>query len=197
MMSEPVTSYVPQRADGGVAATDSPRARERAFAVWAALTALAFAVVALMLAAPLASSSGRGKLAHSVYEGFRVVCHQMPERSYYLSGHPLAVCARCAGLYFGFAAGVLAYPLARTLRRTDLPARGWLPLAALPTIIDFPLGVFGLWENTHLSRALTASVLGAAAAFYVVPGVIDAGQLLARRRGRTLRPWPAPEEKRA
>src|SRR5918997_716165 len=71
------------------------------------------------------------------------------------------------------AAGALAYPLARPLARRDLPARGWLVAAAVPTSVDFALGFFGLWENTHASRFLTASLLGAVVAFYFVPGAVD------------------------
>jgi hypothetical protein len=39
--------------------------------------------------------------------------------------------------------------------------------------VDFALGFFGVWQNTHLSRFLTALLLGAVTAFYVVPGVVD------------------------
>ncbi|MCA1594754.1 MAG: hypothetical protein LC754_19425, partial [Acidobacteria bacterium] len=44
---------------------------------------------------------------------------------------------------------------------------------ALPTTVDFALGFFGVWENTHLSRFLTAVLLGAVAAFFIVPGLVD------------------------
>jgi len=30
-----------------------------------------------------------------------------------------------------------------------------------------------LWENTHLSRSITGALLGAAAVFYVMPGLVD------------------------
>jgi hypothetical protein len=46
-------------------------------------------------------------------------------------------------------------------------------LAAVPTTIDFALGFSGLWENTHWSRFSTGLLLGAAAAFYVIPGLVD------------------------
>jgi uncharacterized membrane protein len=115
------------------------------------------------------------------YGSFGTVCHQIPERSFHLEGFPLAVCARCFGLYVGAAAGVLFYPLARGLARRDAPGRAWLLAAAAPTTIDFALGFFGVWENTHWSRFLTAFLLGAAAAFYIVPGLVE----LASRR----RPW--------
>ena len=71
--------------------------------------------------------------------------------------------------------------------RRDLPARGWLLAAAVPTTVDFALGFFRVWENTHASRFLTASLLGAVVAFYFVPGVVDLAltprkQLFGRKR---------------
>jgi hypothetical protein len=37
--------------------------------------------------------------------------------------------------------------------------------------IDFCLGFFGIWNNTHLSRFSTGALLGAVAVFYVMPGL--------------------------
>ena len=54
-----------------------------------------------------------------------------------------------------------------------MPARKWLVLAAIPTLVDFSLTFFGIWENTHTSRLLTGLLLGSAAVFYVMPGVVD------------------------
>ena len=95
----------------------------------------------------------------------------MPERSFLLAGEPLAVCARCAGLYAGALGGLLLYPFVRPLAFASAPRRGWLFPAVAPTALDFALGFFGLWENTHWSRFLTALPAGAACAFYVVPGL--------------------------
>ncbi len=42
---------------------------------------------------------------------FTPVCHQIPDRSFFLWGHQLAVCHRCSGIYFGFWLGLLLLPL--------------------------------------------------------------------------------------
>jgi uncharacterized membrane protein len=138
--------------------------------------------VSLIVIAPLALAHGHNDAAFVLYQMFGRVCHQIPERAFYLEGHPLAVCARCTGIYFGFAASVLVFPLVRSLRRGDTPARKWLLLAAVPALLDFALGYSGIRENTHWSRLVTGALLGAVAAFYVVPGLMDLSRMTFRRK---------------
>ena len=159
----------------------------RPLAVWSLAAALTLSFVSLIVVAPLALALGHDTPAFVLYEMFRRACHQIPERAFYLDGHPFAVCARCTGIYFGFAAGVLLYPLARSLRRGDAPARAWLFVTLFPALLDFGLGIFRLWENTHLSRSLTGALLGAVTSFYVVPGLMDWSRM-------GFRPSPAAPE---
>jgi uncharacterized membrane protein len=151
------------------------------YVVWAVTATVVLVFVSLIVVAPLAHAHGYNSSAFVLYEMFGRVCHQIPERAFYIEGQPLAVCARCTGIYFGFAAGVFVYPLVRSLGRGDTPARKWLLLAAAPTLLDFALGFFGLLENTHLSRSLTGALMGAVAAFYVVPGLLDLSRMSFRR----------------
>ena len=58
------------------------------------------ALVAAIVAAPVMGPGGA-----AVYAAFGWVCHQEPERSWELTGRPLAVCVRCLGLYLGALAG--------------------------------------------------------------------------------------------
>jgi uncharacterized membrane protein len=174
-MRAAVEEYVAQCAPAGAALG-------RARAAWLLTTAGAFVWLGLIVCAPFARGFGYESLAGLLYHPFALVCHQQAARSYWLAGAPLAVCARCFGVYAGFALGALCYPLARSLRRRDMPARRWLWLALVPTGVDFLLGVTGLWANTHTSRALTGALLGACAALYVVPGLIDVSLRLRRTR---------------
>jgi uncharacterized membrane protein len=180
-------SYVPQC----VKAEPEPRAR--AWAVWAAVVFGGLAFVASIVSAPLALAEGHAFYAEAIYKGFRFACHQMPERSFHLAGHPLAVCARCAGIYAGFAVAALAYPSVRSVRRVDTPGRAWLLAATLPLAVDFALGFFGLWENTHLSRFATGALVGAVSVFYVVPSLLD---LVRSRRWRDFFSSEAAREER-
>lgn len=171
-MPASIDSYVPQCV-GREFVQESRPARRVALFVWGALAVGALAFVGLIFSAPLALSEGRVFFAQAVYRGFHLACHQIPERSFYLAGYPLAVCARCAGIYLGFAGAAVVYPLVRSLRHTETPARAWLLVSVLPLTVDFALGFSGVWENTHLSRFTTGALLGAVSVFYVVPGLLD------------------------
>jgi uncharacterized membrane protein len=129
--------------------------------------------VALIVAAPIAAAQGHPSFASAIYKTFSYLCHQIPERSFHLDDHPFAVCSRCTGLYAGFAFAALAYPLLRPLKQTDTPRIIWLLLAAALLAIDFTLGYFSIWQNNHFTRVTTGALLGAVAAFFVLPGAID------------------------
>ena len=145
----------------------------RPLVFWAVSAATVTALVALVVVAPLAAAGGHGDLAQVIYRAFAVLCHQRPDRSYFIDGHKLAVCSRCTGIYAGFVFTLLLYPLIRSLRTTTAPPPRWLLLAAVPLGIDFSLTFFGIWENTHTSRLLTGVLLGSVAVFYVVPGLME------------------------
>ena len=149
--------------------------------VWVLVAGLALAIVALIVGAPLARTHGHPAFAATVYEVFRPFCHQIPERSLHLDGGAFAVCARCTGIFAGFALAAAAYPLLRPIGSSDVPPLPWLLAACVPLGIDFLLGHFGVWPNTHFSRLATGAVAGAAAVFYVVPALVSLSTLDWRR----------------
>jgi uncharacterized membrane protein len=151
--------------------------------VWLVSTVIILAIVSLIVIAPLTAGT-HPQLAKSIYGGFAVLCHQIPERSYFIAGHKFAVCSRCTGLYAGFTLTLLFYPLLRSLRATDWPPPVWLVLSAVPMAVDFGLTFLGIWENTHTSRLLTGLLLGSVSVFYVMPGLAE----LATRKSRETRP---------
>ncbi len=169
-MSLPVAEYVPQ-----IVRTRRP------LVVWLLGAATALSFLLLIVAAPLAAAGNHRRVALAIYRSFNLLCHQLPERSFFIAGHPWAVCSRCTGLYAGFALTLLLYPLISSLRTTVTPPRKWLLLAAVPLVIDFSLTFFGIWENTHMSRLLTALLLASAAVFYVMPGLAELSLLGWRR----------------
>lgn len=147
---------------------------------WKAWSATAFFValwVGLIAAAPVLKAGG-SEIAGYIYAPFSFLCHQISERSPHLAGEPLAVCSRCFGVYAGLAIGIAAFPFLRSINDTNAPPRIVLFLAPVPTAIDFALGFFGIWENTHFSRFVTGAILGAVCAFFVVPGIVEINRFL-------------------
>ena len=117
-----------------------------------------------------------------LYATGSVICHQLPERSFFLEGRQLPVCARCTGLYLSGAAGILGWftwKMARGWRRIATPRKVRVvgapvvmrPRAALaivitagvPTALSYATGVIGVWDGSNITRALLAVPLGAAA----------------------------------
>jgi uncharacterized membrane protein len=143
----------------------------------------------LLVAAPLAVSAGppAAFAGEAVYRFFHPVCHQIPERSLQLAGHPLAVCARCSAIYISFLVGVLAFPLARSPFTYTGLSRGWIAAALAPMLADVAMGILGLHTPGLETRLLTGGVFGFAAAFAVLPPGLQAMREIAARRapGRT------------
>ena len=104
-----------------------------------------------------------------IYSLGSVICHQLPERSFFLDSRQLPVCARCAGLYLSGAAGLAAWwavKLLRGWRPQTLPPRlamGLLAIVATPTVVSYLTGVLGVWDGSNLTRAVLAVPLGVVA----------------------------------
>jgi uncharacterized membrane protein len=117
--------------------------------------------IVLLVAAPV---SGLGASVSGLTYAFgSLICHQRPERSFYIDAAQLPVCARCFGLYAGAALGVLM----RGLTPTVPGLRLGLMAAAAPTAITWSSEVIGLWSPTNLTRFVAALPLGAAVAVTV------------------------------
>ena len=108
-------------------------------------------------------------LSEFIFAVGSLICHQRPERSFFVGGHQLPVCARCAGLYLSGAFGLVAWIAVKTVRRWQsltidprLAARVFL-IAALPTVISVATGFAGVWDGSNVTRALLAIPLGVSA----------------------------------
>ncbi len=98
-----------------------------------------------------------------LYAVFDPVCHQMPGRSFYCFGSPLAACHRCLGLYAGFTAGLLLLPYLHRLRELLLATPRRALLFFVPMAIDWALMGF----NTPASRVVTGGVAALPVALFV------------------------------
>jgi uncharacterized membrane protein len=131
--------------------------------------------LAAILLAPLAIGSDRPVLsvgAVGFYAAGARICHQRPDRCFWIHGRPMPVCARCSGLYAGAA---FAAPLALVwaAQLSGRRARAVAAAAALPTLITWSLEVAGLTHPSNLVRFVAALPLGLVAAWLVVSTLSD------------------------
>jgi uncharacterized membrane protein len=135
------------------------------------ITVLAVAFTAGTFMAPVLDSAD-SRWGDMLRLAYAPVCHQSPERSLTVGEAPVAVCARCSGLYLGGVAGltVAALLLAGTGRR---PRPIWLAVALAPTILDALLPLVGLPQLPNLPRLVLAVPAGLVAALFLAVGVAD------------------------
>jgi uncharacterized membrane protein len=101
-----------------------------------------------------------------IYAAGSIVCHQLAERSFFIDGRQLPVCARCTGLYLGGVAGLLvwcSWKVARGWRRVAITPRAALRLVAVagvPTAISVAAATAGVWDGSNTTRAVLALPLG-------------------------------------
>lgn len=103
-------------------------------------------------------------MAATIFWFFSPVCHQDPARSFWLFGAPVAVCARCLGIYLGSAVGAWIPAPRRML------LSGFALFAAL-NLADVMTEVAALHGNWKLTRLLLGALLGLAAGSLVANSV--------------------------
>ncbi|MFQ5651391.1 MAG: DUF2085 domain-containing protein [bacterium] len=85
------------------------------------------------------------------------LCHQLPERSFFLFGAQFPLCFRCSGILIGsLIFPVLAY-------RSALPGPKVALLLLLPMVVDVTLLSTATWESTTVIRVLTGLGFGVGA----------------------------------
>ena len=156
--------------------------RGQAVRVWMVGLAVVLVWVLLIVAAPLLKANGFVSISSPLYHFFSYICHQISERSFHVEGEPFGVCSRCFGVYFGLVAGFVIYPLWRNIAEIEPLPRFWLFASMIPIGIDWSLTIFGIWENTHLSRFVTGLILGVACATYIVPAIVEITRNLTKRK---------------
>jgi len=134
-----------------------------------ALAATWGVLCALPLAAPILVSHSCRRAASVAYLFFFCICHQIPERSFTISGHPLAVCHRCFGIYLGLFLGSL---IDNHFVHRSPQVRRFLVLAAgIPLLLDVLMPFAGLWTSSSMSRFFTGLLLGTLISPLLVRGV--------------------------
>ncbi|HWQ15398.1 MAG TPA: DUF2085 domain-containing protein [Roseiflexaceae bacterium] len=98
--------------------------------------------------APLAKASGHPLLGELLFRIYTPLCHQKPERSFFVCGHQVAFCHRCTAMYSGLVVVGMLFAL---LRRYIPPAPLWVGgVLLLPMLLD---------GGTHLIDDLLGTAL--------------------------------------
>jgi uncharacterized membrane protein len=98
---------------------------------------------------------------------YRLICHQMPSRSFFLWGYQMAYCQRNAAIYTSIFVGGIIYALVRR-RLPRLGLRPYLVLIA-PMALDGFTQLFGLRESTWELRVVTGALFGLATVWLIFP----------------------------
>jgi uncharacterized membrane protein len=139
------------------------------------ISALPATLAATAVAAPALAAANLSFAALAIALFFSPVCHQDAARSFWLFGGPVAVCARCLGLYLGAAAGAWL----RAPRKILLPILGTTAVLNLLDVLTELIGLHGNWIATRFVLGLS---LGAALASLVAG---SSATLLSARRPAT------------
>lgn len=166
---------------------------------WLLLANIVLGIQALLpAAAPVLMASGRSALGQLLYAIYAPLCHQLPERSFFLFGsqiaytlqelehllgadvplryigdpvvgYKLTVCQRDVATYGAmWLAGLTFVPLRRRLRPLSLKA---FALLCLPVAVDGFGQLFGVWDSTPWRRVITGALFGAACIWLAYPHV--------------------------
>lgn len=77
-------------------------------------------------------------------------CHQKPERSFFIKGYQMPVCARCSGVFIGYTAA-LCCAVAGRLKKMN-----WIaPLGCLVMLTDWSVQALKIKESTNMRRLFT------------------------------------------
>lgn len=123
-------------------------------------------LLALAALAPIFAAQGNAEL----YALFKGVCHQASERCFCVNDRPMALCARCVGIYGGAMLSALIFPEKWIIRRTLLALLG---VGASAVAVDVAFEMAGLYHNVKWLRLLTGMALGAAIAPFVIIALAD------------------------
>ncbi len=137
-------------------------------------------ICGLILAAPVLALHSWHRAAAILYLSFSPFCHQIPERSFLLFGHSLAVCHRCSGIYLGLLLGSL---FNHAMHRSTQARRFWVFCAIAPMAIDVLAPAAGIWSNTSFTRFSTGLLFGILTSRLLVRGLSEFAQEAARQ-------WP-------
>jgi len=104
------------------------------------------------------------------------VCHQLPEKSIFIEGKQLPVCARDTGIYFGSLISLFFVLLSKRRRSNSIP----VPYISFTFVffmllmgVDAVSSYVGFRETTNSIRLLTGLLVGISLPLFMYPILID------------------------
>jgi len=134
--------------------------------VAAVIAAIALAILTASVACSAAIAQGASMKWRLL---FRILCHGLPQRCFYLWGVPMPICARCTAIYGGSLIALLLFPLLP--RVSEYAARWTMYVLATPMAIDGLTQLTTLRESTNLLRLVTGFLAGSAFVFWALTAV--------------------------
>lgn len=127
---------------------------------WSCRALLPFILVCMAIMVPYLWYHGFALTATALQLLFGLVCHQNPDRAFWLFGGSVAVCARCLGIYLGATVGLL-FRMPRTLALRLMIVGIAINVADLITELG---GLHGNWLEIRFTLGF---LLGSAAALLI------------------------------
>jgi uncharacterized membrane protein len=107
------------------------------------------------------------------------LCHQLPDRSFFIHEHQSPLCARCTGMYLGFSIGLIFMILRRRTTAARMPPTtivavliGFITIMGIDGInstISIIPGAPQLYHTTNVHRIVTGTLFGIAMCLLFFP----------------------------
>jgi len=132
------------------------------------------AYTALSMAAPMLIQSDNAILRGAgaiTYIANIWMCHEMPERSSFFGGAPMALCERCMAI---FVAAIIAY-IAAFKRNMPKFLLSWqfVAFCLIPIAIDGFTQLFGLRESNTIERFATGALASFGVVYFLIATLLD------------------------
>ena len=89
-----------------------------------------------------------------------IVCHQNPDRSFFINGHQFPVCARCTGIIISFIIAIIL--LSNNIKINFFTSI----ILVLIMFIDWFIQFLKIKESTNLRRLITGLIGGLGLSFF-------------------------------
>jgi len=100
------------------------------------------------------------------------MCHQMPERTFFIFGEPMPLCERCMAIFIG---ALVAYPSAGLRVRFPKWMQSWpfVVLALVPIAVDGITQFLGMRESNTYERFSSGFIAAFAVTFFLIATILD------------------------